>query len=141
MNVAVISGGLTRDCEAKAVGGNTVVKFSVAVTERTKNSTGDWEQYPVYIDVEYWCKGQAGIAQYLRKGTRVEVRGKFWQDRWVDAQGAKRSRQYVKADAVELGPKPTSQNDRGHHDQHEEQDRPTSYGGSNLANFDDDVPF
>ena len=52
VNMCCISGNLVRNSELRQrQSGGGVLTFSVAVNDRRKNpQTGDWEDYPSYID-------------------------------------------------------------------------------------------
>ena len=69
INRVSISGNLTRDAELRSTaGGTSVLQFSVAVNERRKNSqTGEWEDYPNYIDCTLFGKRAEALQQRLSK--------------------------------------------------------------------------
>ena len=52
INHVTISGNLTRDPELRmTAGGTQVLSFGVAVNDRRRNpQTGEWEEYPNFID-------------------------------------------------------------------------------------------
>lgn len=103
INRAVISGNLTRDPELRSTaGGMAVLQFSVAVNERRKNGqTGEWEDYPNYIDCTVFGKRAEALGRMLAKGAKVAVEGKLRWSQW-EKDGQKRSRIDVIADEVEL---------------------------------------
>lgn len=65
-------GNLGRDGELKNINGKNVINFSVAHTEKFKDSTG--KEKTVWIDCSYWTD-KTGIAPYLKKGTQVYIEG------------------------------------------------------------------
>ncbi|WP_264529242.1 single-stranded DNA-binding protein [Flavobacterium sp. N502540] len=72
-----IIGRLTKDAVvAKAGKERQVVNFSIAVNDsyRTKNSTAR-VRIVTYIECSYWLS--TGVAQYLKKGTAVELFGRI----------------------------------------------------------------
>lgn len=72
-----IIGRLTRDAVvAKVNSERQVVNFSIAVNDsyRPKNST-EVKKIVTYIDCSYWLS--TGVAQYLKKGTAVELFGRI----------------------------------------------------------------
>lgn len=109
INQVTISGNLTKDAELReTAGGMSVLKGSVAVNERRKDPrTGEWEDYPNYVDFTIFGKRAEVLAQYLKKGTKVAIQGKLRQDRW-ESNGEKRSKLEVIADEIEFG-KPKQQ--------------------------------
>jgi single-strand DNA-binding protein len=73
------TGRLTADAEVRTVKGDRkVTGFTVAVNKRWKDKNGDKHEKTNYIDCAYWIN--SGVAEYLKKGTVVEISG------WVDAQ-------------------------------------------------------
>lgn len=72
-----IIGRLTRDAVvAKVSTDRQVVNFSIAVNDsyRPKNST-EIKKIVTYVDCSYWLS--TGVAQYLKKGTAVELFGRI----------------------------------------------------------------
>lgn len=72
-----IIGRLTKDAVvAKVNAERQVVNFSIAVNDsyRTKNSS-EPVRIVTYIDCSYWLS--TGVAQYLKKGTAVELFGRI----------------------------------------------------------------
>lgn len=109
INQATVSGNLTRDVEVRTTaGGMSVLKGSVAVNERRKNSMGEWEDYPSYVDFIMFGARAEKVAQYLSKGTKVCLQGKLRQDRW-ESNGEKRSKLEVIAEEIEFYKKTQAQ--------------------------------
>ena len=69
-----VIGNLGRDAVVNNVNGRTVINFSVAHTEKFKDSTGNQKERTVWVDCAYWTDRTA-IAPYLKKGTQVYVEG------------------------------------------------------------------
>ena len=69
-----VIGNLGRDAVVNNVNGRNVINFSVAHTERFKDSTGEQKERTVWVDCAYWSDKTA-IAPYLKKGTQVYVEG------------------------------------------------------------------
>lgn len=104
VNSVSISGNLTRDPELRATaGGAGVLSMGVAVNERRKDpATGEWGDYPNYVDCVVFGNRAEALARILAKGAKVAVHGKLRQDRWQDQDGRSRSRIEVVADEVDL---------------------------------------
>lgn len=101
INRVVISGNLTRDPELKATGsGMSVLKLGVAVNDRRKNQqTGEWEDFPNFVDVTvFGARGEA-LSRFLTKGSKVAIEGKLRWSQW-ETDGQKRSKLEVIADEV-----------------------------------------
>lgn len=103
VNVAVISGNLTRDAELRMTqSGTPVLNFGVACNRSVKNQqTGEWADRPDYIDCVMFGNRAQGIAQYLTKGTFVVVHGRLAYSSWQDKEtGKNRSKIEVSASEV-----------------------------------------
>lgn len=105
INAVTISGNLTRDAEKRVTqSGTIVVMLGMAVNDRRKNpQTGEWEDYPNFVDVVRFCSSekQANYIGHLAKGTKVCVQGKLRWSQW-ERDGQKRSKIEVVADEVEV---------------------------------------
>lgn len=83
VNRVVISGNLTHEPEMRSTAdGTPALGFSVAVVDRRMNASGDWVDYPNYVDCTLFGKRGNSILQYLHKGTRVVVDGKLRFSKW-----------------------------------------------------------
>ena len=103
INRVIISGNLTRDSELRSTAsGLPVLGFGVAVTDRRKNQqTGEWEDYPNFIDCTMFGARAESLSRYLSKGTKVSVEGKLRWSQW-EREGQKRSKLEVIVDELEF---------------------------------------
>ena len=69
-----IVGNLGKDCIVKEVNGKNVINFSVAHTERFKDSQGNQKERTTWVECAYWSDKTA-ISQYLTKGKMVYAEG------------------------------------------------------------------
>jgi single-strand DNA-binding protein len=69
-----VIGNLGKDCVVNTVNGKNVMNFTVAHTEKYKDSTGAQREKTIWVDCAYWSD-RTGIAPYLKKGTQVYVEG------------------------------------------------------------------
>lgn len=69
-----IVGNLGKDCIVKEVNGKNVINFSVAHTERFKDSTGTPRERTTWVECAYWTDRTA-IAPYLKRGQMVFAEG------------------------------------------------------------------
>ena len=104
INKAIISGNLTRDPELRTTaGGTAVLSFSVAVNDRQKNNqTGEWEDYPNFIDCTLFGKRAESLSRFLTKGAKVAIEGKLRWSQWQAQDGGKRSKIEVIVNELEL---------------------------------------
>ena len=80
-----IVGNLGKDCIQKEINGKTVINFSVAHTERFKDSTGNLKERTTWVECAYWTDRTA-IAQYLKKGQMVYAEGSPEADAYMNKE-------------------------------------------------------
>lgn len=130
INRVIISGNLTRDPELRQTqSGMAVLSFGVAVNDRRKNpSTGEWEDYPNFVDCTMFGARANSLAQYLSKGTKVSIEGKLRWSQW-ERDGQKRSKIEVIVDELEFM---SSRGEAGERDLED---------GAVAGVYDHDIPF
>ena len=103
INRVVISGNLTRDPEMRATtSGMQVLSFGVAVNDRRRNpQTGEWEDYPNFVDCTMFGTRAEAVSRYLSKGSKVAIEGKLRYSSW-ERDGQRRSKLEVIVDEIEL---------------------------------------
>lgn len=103
INKVVISGNLTRDPELRqTANGFPVLGFGVAVNDRRKNQqTGEWEDYPNFIDCTMFGARAESVSRFLSKGSKVAIEGKLRWSQW-ERDGQKRSKIEVVVDEIEF---------------------------------------
>ena len=69
-----IVGNLGKDCIVKEVNGKNVINFTVAHTEKFKDSAGAQKERTTWVECAYWTDRTA-IAPYLKKGQLVFAEG------------------------------------------------------------------
>jgi single-strand DNA-binding protein len=69
-----IIGHLGKDCVVNTVNGKNVINFSLAHTEKFKDSQGNMQEKTTWVDCAYWTDRTA-VAQYLTKGKQVYAEG------------------------------------------------------------------
>lgn len=103
INRVNITGNLTRDPELRSTqGGTQVLHLGVAVNDRRRNpQTGNWEDYPNFIDCVMFGTRAEAIQRYLTKGTKVAIEGRLRYSSW-ERDGQKRSKIEVVVDEIEF---------------------------------------
>ena len=88
MNKAMIIGNLGNDPELRYTQNQTTVAtFSVASTERWKDSDGNKQEHTEWHRVVVW-KGLAEVCnEHLSKGSKVFIEGKLRTRKWEDQDG------------------------------------------------------
>lgn len=69
-----VIGNLGKDCVVNTVNGKNVINFTIAHTEKYRDSQGNNQEKTTWVDCAYWTDRTA-IAPYLQKGTQVFVEG------------------------------------------------------------------
>lgn len=129
LNTVTLGGNLCRDAELRATAsGMAVLSFSVAVNESVKDQSGEWSDYPNYIDCTMFGRRAESVAPYLTKGTYVALVGRFHQNRWKAQDGQNRSKIEVRVDNLHF----ESRGDRN-------EDYAAPQNGGSL--YDEDIPF
>lgn len=69
-----VIGNLGKDCVVNTVNGKNVINFTVAHTEKYKDSQGTSQEKTTWVDCAYWTDRTA-LSPYLTKGKQVFVEG------------------------------------------------------------------
>lgn len=113
MFVSEIIGNIGADVEIKDFGGKEYVSFSVAHSEYGKDQQGNRTEQTVWISVLWYGNG-GGLFQYLKKGTKVFVRGRQRVKLYADKNGNAQVAINVNANEVVLcGSKNENNNQSG----------------------------
>ena len=108
-NRTEIAGRLTRDPELLYTPkGTAVAEIGVAVNEREKDQSGEWQETTLFLDVTCWGKTAENVNTYLKKGDPIFIDGKLRLDQWVDKKTeTKRQKLKIVALSIQfLGAKP-----------------------------------
>ncbi|MEE6187537.1 Single-stranded DNA-binding protein [Mycovorax composti] len=69
-----VIGNLGRDCLVNNVNGRNVINFTVAHTERYRDSQGNNQERTTWVECAWWTD-RTTVSQYLTKGKQVYVEG------------------------------------------------------------------
>ena len=148
INRVIISGNLTRDPELRqTAGGLPILGFGVAVNDRRRNQqTGEWEDFPNFVDCTMFGTRAQSVSQFLHKGSKVAIEGKLRWSQW-ERDGQKRSKLEVIIDELEfMSPRDNSQSSSPV----VQSDSYDNAGGASAAApapavnssvYDEDIPF
>jgi len=131
INRVAISGNLTRDPELrKTASGLPVLGFGIAVNDSRKNQqTGEWDNYPNFIDCTMFGTRAEKVSPYLHKGGKVAIEGKLRWSQW-EHDGQKHSKIEVIIVDIELMQQQPSQ-----------VAAMPSPSQSTTSIYDEDIPF
>ncbi len=96
-----VIGNLGKDCIVKEVNGKNVINFSVAHTERFKDSQGNQKERTTWVECAYWTDRTA-VAQYLTKGRTVYAEGSPEADAYTNKEGQAAATLRMRVQTVQL---------------------------------------
>ncbi|HRF08522.1 MAG TPA: single-stranded DNA-binding protein [Xanthobacteraceae bacterium] len=145
VNKVILIGNLGQDPEIRATNdGRKIATLSVACSERWKDkNTGEQKEHTEWIRVVVFAEGSAKFAeQYLRKGAKVYVEGKYVTRKWTDDKGVDRWSTEVQVSGFshQLSSLERAKGDRAPNapDDEAPSGAPATKG---KAPIDDDIPF
>lgn len=102
INHVSITGNLTREPELRSTtGGTDVLSFGIAVNDRRKNASGQWEDVPNFFECVTFGNRATALSGILAKGMKVAIAGKLRYSSWEN-DGQKHSKVDIIANEVEL---------------------------------------
>lgn len=129
INYVALVGNLTRDVELRATqGGTDVLSFGIAVNDRRKNASWQWEDVPNFFECVTFGNRATALSDILTKGMKVAIAGKLHYTSW-EKDGQKHSKVDIIADEIEL-----MQN------RNPQQEQPQQYQPTPQDVYDD-IPF
>jgi len=85
-----ITGRVTKDAQVRTLSDSRqVVNFSVAINESYKNRKGDKVEQTTFFECAYWISPR--VAEWLTKGTVVELTGTVSARAWTGNDGEPRA--------------------------------------------------
>ena len=96
-----IIGNLGKDCIVKEVNGKNVINFSVAHTERYKDSQGNQKERTTWVECAYWTDKTA-VAQYLTRGRTVYAEGSPEADAYTNKENQPAATLRMRVQSVQL---------------------------------------
>ena len=96
-----IIGNLGKDCIVKEVNGKNVINFSVAHTERYKDSQGHQKERTTWVECAYWTDKTA-VAQYLTRGRTVYAEGSPEADAYTNKENQPAATLRMRVQSVQL---------------------------------------
>ncbi|MBQ9058632.1 MAG: single-stranded DNA-binding protein [Atopobiaceae bacterium] len=102
INRVTISGNLTRDPVLRVTqSGTQALNLGVAVNDRRRDASGQWSDYPNFVDCVMFGTRAASVSQFLHKGMKVAIDGKLSYSSW-EKDGQKRSKLEVTINDIEF---------------------------------------
>lgn len=136
INQVTITGNLTRSPELRATqSGTAVLSFGIAVNDRRKNASGQWEDVPNFFECVTFGNRATALSDILTKGMKVAVAGKLHYSSW-EKDGQKHSKVDIIANEVEL-----MQNRKPQQEYQPQQTQAFAPQPPTMDMYDSDIPF
>lgn len=147
INHVSITGNLTREPELRSTAGGTpVLSFGIAVNDRRKNASGQWEDVPNFFECVTFGNRATALSDILTKGMKVAVAGKLHYSSW-EKDGQKHSKVDIIAQEIELMQNRKPQQQQGYQPPQQAQPAPQWNARQAYAEapqsevYGDDLPF
>lgn len=102
INHVALVGNLTRSPELRSTASGTpVLSFGIAVNDRRKNASGQWEDVPNFFECVTFGNRATALSDILTKGMKVAIAGKLHYSSW-EKEGQKHSKVDIIAQEIEL---------------------------------------
>jgi single-strand DNA-binding protein len=101
----IVFGNVGNDAEIRATQtGMSVISFSVAHSEKWKDAQGQVQERTTWVRCSLWRKPDAcGVAQCIKKGTKVLVEGQPSASAWLGNDGTAQAALELRVTNLELG--------------------------------------
>ena len=161
MNIVILLGNVGRDPEIRAMpSGDKVANFSIATSKTWRDKTsGERKEQTEWHNIACFNQGLIRvIEQYVKKGTKVGVRGSLKTREYTDRDGNQRKATEVVLETfgseltLEGGGQGSSRDESDYGSTRTREDRGTrsqnsggggggNFGGDSRPPLDDDIPF
>lgn len=143
MNLCVLIGRLTRDPEIRqAQTGSSVANFTLAVDRRFKR---DGQPDADFFNCSAFGKTAEFVEKYLKKGTKVVVRGSIQNNNYKDKNGVDHYTTQIAVDELEFAESKNAAQQNGDMPQTQAQPTPASSPDDGFMNVPEgieaDLPF
>ena len=139
MNIVIFMGRLTGDPEIRHTQeGKAVAGFSLAVDRRYKkegNPAADFFRCSAFGNLAEFCE------KYLKKGTKILLKGRIENNNYTDRQGVKRYDFRVTAEEIEFCEKKADTDPRQGAPKEEPQPEPKTDADGFMNDYDEELPF
>ena len=135
-----IVGNLGKDCIVKEVNWKNVINFSVAHTEKFKDSQGNPKERTTWVECAYWTDRTA-VAPYLKKGQLVYAEGSPEADGYMNKENQAAATLRMRVQNLQLLGSKTSDGVQANQPAMAET---STYGSNKFADTSepaDDLPF
>lgn len=142
-NKITVIGNLGKDPELRYTPqGDAVCDFSVAVNDRKRDKSGDFQDVTTWFRVTLWRKLAENASKYLTKGKQVYIEGRLNVEEWQDRDGNNRYTLNITASEMQFLGGRNDDNMSSETDHVEDFKSSQSSGlDDSVTPADDDIPF
>ena len=134
-----IIGRLTRDAEVRNLPNEKqVVNFSIATNDNYRNKQGERIEQTTYFDCAYWISPK--VADFLTKGTLVELSGRIYSSAWMGKDGEPRAGLNFQTSQIKVHSS-SKRTENKSAESNKTDKKETSKSESNDSDKDDGLPF
>lgn len=102
VNKVILLGRSGQDAQVRTVGDQKVANFSVATTEKYKDSkSGEWKENTEWHNIVCWRHTADLAEKYITKGKELYIEGKLRTRSWED-NGSKKYVTEIVAESIQL---------------------------------------
>ena len=102
VNKVILLGRSGQDAQVRTVGDQKVANFSVATTEKYKDSkSGEWKENTEWHNIVAWRHTADLAEKYITKGKELYIEGKLRTRSWED-NGSKKYVTEIVAESIQL---------------------------------------
>jgi single-strand DNA-binding protein len=101
VNKVILIGNVGRDPEVRTTqSGVAVTNLRVAVSERRRDSSGDWREYTDWVTVVCFGRTAENVGDHVTKGKQIYIEGRLQNRTFKNRDGSERWTTEVVADRV-----------------------------------------
>jgi single-strand DNA-binding protein len=136
-----VIGHLGKDCTTNVVSGKNVINFSVAHSEKFKDSMGNQKERTTWVECAYWTERTA-IAPYLKKGQLVYAEGNPEVRTYTKSDGTTAASLTIRVQTVQLlGSANRTEGQAGNYSDQQSASGAEIPVSAQVAETADDLPF
>lgn len=141
INQVALTGNLTRSPELRSTqGGTAVLSFGIAVNDRRKNASGQWEDVPNFFECVTFGNRATALGDILTKGMKVAIAGKLHYSSW-EKDGQKHSKVDIIANDIEIMQNRKPQQESQPQQYQPQQTQAFAPQPPTMDMYDSDIPF
>lgn len=148
VNKVILVGNLGADPEMRYLpSGEAVANIRIATTDTWKDKDGNKQESTEWHRISFFGRQAEVCGQYLKKGSQIYVEGSIRTRKWQDKDGQDRYSTEIRGDRMQMlggrqGMGDAPPRESGGAGPAAAGNRPAAQpAGSNINDFEDDIPF